>query len=69
MARKAKPLPEPLLISVLEMASMLGISKNQAYALLNRREVQSKYIGKRRLVVVESLREFVDRLPSTRPDN
>lgn len=69
MARKSTTPPEqePLLISVKEMGRMLGVSRNQAYLLLDRGAIESRYIGRRRLVLLASVYEFVERLPRTRP--
>lgn len=58
---------EPLLISVKEMATMLGISRNQAYVLLDQGRIESCYMGRRRLVVLRSVHKFVDGLPRERP--
>jgi hypothetical protein len=58
---------EPLLISVAEMRSMLGISKNYAYTILDQGLIESRYIGRRRLVVLESLRAYVAALPREPP--
>jgi excisionase family DNA binding protein len=67
MGRKSTPpKQEPILISVQEMASMLSISRNQAYTLLDQGVIECRYIGRRRLVLLKSLRTFVDRLPDTR---
>ena len=66
-SRAKNPPPEPLLISVKEAALILGISRNHAYALLDQGVIDSRYIGRRRLVVKSSLDEFVERLPRTPP--
>lgn len=65
--RAKNPPPEPLLISVKETALILGLSRNHTYALLDLGVIDSRYIGRRRLVVKSSLNEFVERLPRTPP--
>jgi excisionase family DNA binding protein len=59
--------PEPLLISVKETAIILGLSRNHTYALLDLGVIDSRYIGRRRLVLKSSLDEFVAHLPRTPP--
>jgi len=63
----AENLPDEELISVKEAARRLGgISTWQVYRLLEAQEIESAYIGKRRQVVLASLREYVANLPRTR---
>ena len=70
MAPTAKrPLPEPLFVSVKEAATLLGISRNYMYGLLDLQLIESRYIGRRRLVVKSSLEEYVANLPGTPPDS
>jgi len=59
---------EPLLVSVAEMARVLGISRAQAYVLLNRERIESRYVGRRRLIPYEAVRHIADSLPRERPD-
>lgn len=62
-AQDKNPIEDPIFISVKQMAVMLNIGRSQAYALLNSGAIESKYIGRRRLVDVTSLRAFADALP------
>jgi hypothetical protein len=59
--------PDPLLVSIRDMEAMLGISRRKVYELLNSGDVECRYIGRRRLVLMASLREFVDGLPGHGP--
>lgn len=54
------------LTSVTEMARTLGISTKQAYRLLNQRVIESRYLGRRRLVSRASLNAFIEALPESR---
>jgi hypothetical protein len=54
-----------IFVSVKEAANMLGgITPWQVYRLLDAQEIESRYIGKRRMVVLESLREYAANLPT-----
>lgn len=53
----------PIFVSVKDAARMLGISPWSCYQLLNDGKVESRYHGRRRLVVVTSLRAYADALP------
>lgn len=53
----------PLLVSVKDAAAALGISTWSCYQLLDAQKIESRYIGRRRLVEVESLRKYVKNLP------
>lgn len=50
---------EPLLVSVNEAARILGVSPWSCYKLLRDGKIDSRHIGSRRMVKVESLREYV----------
>lgn len=54
---------QPIFISVKQAAQMLGISPWSTYQLLDDRAVESRYHGRRRLVVLDSLREYAENLP------
>lgn len=58
--------PDAIFVSVKEAAHMLGLSRNQTYTLLDRQLIESRYFGKRRLVLLSSLRAFADALPTER---
>jgi hypothetical protein len=53
---------EPRLVSVPNAATMLGISPRRAWQLVGAGELESVLDGRRRLVVVASLDERVERL-------
>jgi excisionase family DNA binding protein len=59
--------PEPVMVSAADAARLLGLSRSQVYALLDRGALESRYVGARRLIPMASLRAFVDRLPTQRP--
>lgn len=56
----------PVFVSTKEAARLLGLSRNHVYNLLNAGAIQSRYLGKRRQVVVSSLHEFAANLPEQR---
>jgi hypothetical protein len=61
------PQDSRILESVKNTADILGgITTWQVYRLLEAGEIESRYIGKRRLVVVASLQEYINNLPTTR---
>ena len=54
-------------IPVMLVAAILGLSRAQTYALLNKDPIlETRYFGRRRLVVLDSLRQFADSLPAER---
>jgi hypothetical protein len=55
----------PIFVSVKEAARMLSLTPWSVYQLLNDQQIESRYHGKRRLVVLASLQEYADRLPTT----
>ncbi|MBV7292329.1 helix-turn-helix domain-containing protein [Corynebacterium sp. TAE3-ERU16] len=63
MARAATLAPPPIAYSAAEAAKALGISRNYVYQLLRAGEIQSKRSGKRIIITVDALREYVERLP------
>lgn len=54
----------PIFVSVKQAAQMLGISAWVVYQLLDEQKIESRYQGRRRLVLVTSLREYADNLPA-----
>jgi len=56
----------PVLVSTQEAARLLGLSRNQIYVLLNRGDIESRYIGQRRQVLMTSLNEFIATLSTER---
>lgn len=56
---------EPIFVSVKDAAKILGgISPWSVYQLLDAGAIKSQYHGRRRLVVVDSLREYAKALPT-----
>ncbi|WP_057882467.1 helix-turn-helix domain-containing protein [Tsuneonella troitsensis] len=52
---------EQLLVSVEDARAMLGnIGRTNLYAMLSRGELESRKLGKRRLVLVASIRRLID---------
>lgn len=70
MPVKARPVsetpPEPLFLDIADVAAMLAISWDKAYRLVRDGELTSRYIGSRRVVDVESVREYAAALPTER---
>lgn len=56
------PVIEPIFCSPVEAANALGLSKREVYRLLDQDEIKSTRKGRRRLVVIESVRAFAQRL-------
>ena len=56
---------DPIFISVKQAAQALNVSTWVLYQLLDQNKIDSRYHGRRRLVVVDSLREYAKNLPST----
>lgn len=54
--------PPQLLLSVPEAARALGIARSSLYVLMDRHELTSVSIGRRRLLPARALVEYVDRL-------
>lgn len=57
---------DAVFVSTKETARLLGLSRNHVYELLDRGDLESRYIGRRRLVVMSSLRSFIAGLPAER---
>lgn len=67
-ARETSPGPQGkvILVSPAQVAETLGCSRRHAYKLLDSGAIESKYLGRRRLVSWTSLCEFMDNLPTFR---
>lgn len=61
-----EPEPVAVFVSTKETARLLGVSRNHIYELLDRGQIESRYIGRRRMVVNASLQAFIAGLPSER---
>lgn len=59
---------DPILVSIADAAAALGLAPWSIHQLLREKKIESRYHGKRRLVVVASLREYADGLPTARPE-
>lgn len=59
---------EPIYLSVKEAARVLGVSTWTMYQKLDKQVIESRYEGRKRLVDVESLRQYAKSLPSTAPE-
>lgn len=53
----------PRLISIAELCATLSIRRTKAFSLIRGREVTSIKIGRRTLIVAESVDEFITRCP------
>ena len=60
------PRLEPIFVTVKEAAEALGMPTYRIYELLNSGEIEGRYDKSKRLVVVRSLREFAEGLPTER---
>jgi excisionase family DNA binding protein len=71
VADKTRPAPDPDRprgVDVLEAARLLGVKRSMLYAMLDRGELRSYSIGRRRLVSRASIDELVDALVSAGAD-
>ena len=61
---QGSPLPAdkdgPLLLSVKDAATYLGISRGLLYELINSGEIQAIFLGRRRLIPRSKLHEFIE---------
>ena len=55
---------EPILCSIKDAATRLGVTPWSVYKLADDQRIRTVYQGRRRYVVVESLHEYVDSLPT-----
>jgi hypothetical protein len=61
-------LVDPIFVSVKQAAHMLAVSPWTCYQLLEAQTIASQYQGRRRLVLLSSLREYAANLPTARPE-
>ena len=55
----------PLLVSVKKTAyELLDLDVSTVYKMLDRGELEGRYIGRRRMVVYESVKAYVEGLPT-----
>jgi excisionase family DNA binding protein len=57
---------EKILVSIPEAGETIGHKRSFIYALIRAGKIEAKKSGKRRLVVVASLKTYVDSLPSSK---
>lgn len=55
---------DPIFVSVKQAAQLLAISPWSCYQLLDEKKIESRYQGRRRLVVMDSLRKYAAALPT-----
>jgi excisionase family DNA binding protein len=56
----------PRFLSVAEVADRLAVTKAHVYALLDQQAMESRYVGKRRIVRAESFAAYAESLPAFR---
>lgn len=59
---------DPIHVSVKEAARLLGLSTWSVYQKLDQQVIESRYDGRKRLVVMASLRKYAAALPVTAPE-
>lgn len=59
---------EPIHVSIKDAAVILGVSPWSVRELLEAEAIAGRYFGKRRLVVLASLREYAAGLPTSPPE-
>lgn len=62
------PAMDPIFVSVKDAAQALSLTPWTVYQLANNGHLESRYHGRRRLIVVESLRKYAAGLPDTAPE-
>lgn len=60
---------DPIFVSVKDAARMLGLSPWSIYQKLDAQIIESRYEGRKRLVVVASLRKYAAGLPISAPES
>ncbi len=58
---------DPIYVSVKEASRILGLSTWSVYQKCDAQIIESRYDGRKRLVVVASLRDYAANLPETAP--
>ena len=57
----------PIAVSVKDAAAKIGVAPMTIYRLCDAQAIESVYLGRKRLVLVDSLRDYVANLPTTPP--
>ena len=52
---------EPLLVSIAETAKALSLGRTSVYELINAGALDTRKMGRRRLVTVESIKRLIDK--------
>jgi excisionase family DNA binding protein len=52
----------PILVSTEDAATALGVRKTKLFELINEQELETVLLGRRRMIVFESISAYVDRL-------
>lgn len=60
---------EPIFVTVKEAARLLGISPWTCYQLLKSGDIESRYLGRRRLIPLVALMKYAACLPTTREES
>ena len=53
---------DPLLVSTEDAAKALGCKKTKLFELISQHEIEAVLLGRRRMIVFESIGAYVDRL-------
>lgn len=56
-----------IFVSPARAAELLGLSRNHVYELLDSQRIESRYHGRKRMVLLSSVRSFAEDLPAYRP--
>ncbi|MFT2188336.1 MULTISPECIES: helix-turn-helix domain-containing protein [Pseudomonas] len=56
-----RELPTPLSVGVDESARLIGVARSMMYEILARGDIQSFKVGRRRLILIKELEEFINR--------
>lgn len=59
---------DPIFVSVKDAARILGLSSQVLYSKLDQQVIESRYDGRKRLVVLASLRKYAANLPDVKPE-
>jgi hypothetical protein len=65
--RRAEP-RKPIHVSIQEACHLLGISRVSLWHILEANQIESRYHGRRRLVVLASLEDYASNMPRERAD-
>jgi predicted transcriptional regulator len=51
---------KPLMVGVADASRMVGLSRSRLYEMMATKEIETRKVGRRRLVLVRSLERLVD---------